>query len=214
MNYDPEVARKQRGHAATPLGLCAFAMTTFVMGCINLGFTTNTPSIVIGLAFFYGGFIQLVCGIWHLVCTNSFEAVLFGSWGGFWLSYAPIIMNSWGIQSDYADNNFAIASGYFNIGWVIFALLMLMGSLRAPIAILLLNIFVVCNCTVLTIGTFTGSTTWIRIGGFCGITASLLAWYNAAVGLLNNNNSFIKLSPGPSLFPARSLEEYDSKITV
>ncbi|ORX92196.1 hypothetical protein K493DRAFT_316707 [Basidiobolus meristosporus CBS 931.73] len=211
MNRDSDIARKQRGHSATPLGLCAFAMTTFVMGCINLGFSTRTPSIVIGLAFFYGGLIQLICGIWHLICTNAFEAVLFGSWGGFWLSFAPILMTSWGIQSDYTDGNFALASGYFNIGWIIFSLLMLMGSFRAPITILLLNIFVVCNCTVLTIGTFTDEKIWFRIGGFCGIIASLFAWYNAAVHILNTSNTFFQLSAGPSLFPPRCLEKLDSK---
>ncbi|KAK9761495.1 Meiotically up-regulated protein 86 protein [Basidiobolus ranarum] len=59
MSQDLEAVRKLRGHAATPLGLCAFAMTTFVMGCINFGFSTHVPSIVIGLAFFYGGVTQV-----------------------------------------------------------------------------------------------------------------------------------------------------------
>lgn len=49
-----------------PLGLSAFALTTFVLGLINMG-TRNIsePSIVISLAFGYGGLVQLLAGMWY-----------------------------------------------------------------------------------------------------------------------------------------------------
>lgn len=48
-----------------PLGLCAFALTTFVLSAVN----THTrgvkePNIVVPLAFGYGGLIQLLAGMW------------------------------------------------------------------------------------------------------------------------------------------------------
>jgi uncharacterized protein len=48
-----------------PLGLCAFALTTFVLSLINLG-TRNvaTPNIVIAIAYGYGGLVQLCAGMW------------------------------------------------------------------------------------------------------------------------------------------------------
>ena len=50
-----------------PLGLCAFALTTFVLSLINLNTRgIATPSIVIGSAFGYGGFIQLLAGMWYV----------------------------------------------------------------------------------------------------------------------------------------------------
>jgi hypothetical protein len=60
------VAQRKFANPA-PLGLCAFALTTFVLSLINLN-TRNVaePNIVIGLAFAYGGLIQLLAGMWYV----------------------------------------------------------------------------------------------------------------------------------------------------
>jgi uncharacterized protein len=48
-----------------PLGLCGFALTTFVLSLINLNTAGITePNIVIGAAFAYGGLCQLLSGMW------------------------------------------------------------------------------------------------------------------------------------------------------
>jgi hypothetical protein len=48
-----------------PLGLCAFALTTFVLSAVNLGARGVTVnSIVVPLAFGYGGFVQFFAGMW------------------------------------------------------------------------------------------------------------------------------------------------------
>ena len=48
-----------------PLGLCAFALTTFVLSLINVNTRGLTaPNIVVALAFGYGGLIQLLAGMW------------------------------------------------------------------------------------------------------------------------------------------------------
>jgi hypothetical protein len=48
-----------------PLGLSAFALTTFVLSLINLGTrNVHVPAIVISLAFGYGGLVQLLAGMW------------------------------------------------------------------------------------------------------------------------------------------------------
>ncbi len=48
-----------------PLGLSAFALTTFVLGLVNMG-TRNlsAPNLVVGIAFGYGGLVQLLAGMW------------------------------------------------------------------------------------------------------------------------------------------------------
>ena len=48
-----------------PLGLSAFALTTFVLSLINMR-TRNVaePNLVVGLAFGYGGLVQLLAGMW------------------------------------------------------------------------------------------------------------------------------------------------------
>lgn len=50
-----------------PLGLCAFALTTFVLGLINMGTRgIAEPNLVVGLAFGYGGLVQLLAGMWYV----------------------------------------------------------------------------------------------------------------------------------------------------
>lgn len=50
-----------------PLGLSAFALTTFVLSCINMGAADiSKPNIVIGAAFGYGGLVQLCSGMWYV----------------------------------------------------------------------------------------------------------------------------------------------------
>lgn len=50
-----------------PLGLSSFALTTFVLSCINMGARDITePNIVVGIAFGYGGLVQLCSGMWYV----------------------------------------------------------------------------------------------------------------------------------------------------
>ena len=88
--YAPVKERKFANPA--PLGLCAFALTTFVLSLINLGTRGVVhPNIVVALAFGYGGLVQLLAGMWYGPCTRSQDNV-FG-WLmliiGKWLSATP-----------------------------------------------------------------------------------------------------------------------------
>lgn len=48
-----------------PLGLSAFALTTFVLSLINLGTRNITgPNLVVAAAYGYGGLVQLLAGMW------------------------------------------------------------------------------------------------------------------------------------------------------
>ena len=50
-----------------PLGLSAFALTTFLLSLINMGTRgLAEPSLVIGAAFAYGGLVQLLAGMWYV----------------------------------------------------------------------------------------------------------------------------------------------------
>jgi hypothetical protein len=50
-----------------PLGLSAFALTTFLLSIINLGTDgLSKPNIVVGAAFAYGGLVQLLAGMWYV----------------------------------------------------------------------------------------------------------------------------------------------------
>jgi hypothetical protein len=63
--YKPTTQRKFANPA--PLGLSAFALTTFVLSLINIQNRNVTePNIVTALAFGYGGLVQLLAGMWYV----------------------------------------------------------------------------------------------------------------------------------------------------
>src|SRR5436305_9415234 len=73
-----------------PLGLAAFALTTFILSGHN---ATFIPDVVwVGLALFYGGMIQLLAGMWEFRNRNVFGATAFSTYGGFWLSLGVFVI--------------------------------------------------------------------------------------------------------------------------
>src|SRR2546428_13939478 len=70
-----------------PLGLAAFALTTFVLSAHNAGlFGTVGNAIVIGLAIFYGGGGRFMGGGWGVREKKTFGATAFSTYGAFLLA--------------------------------------------------------------------------------------------------------------------------------
>src|ERR671939_94972 len=73
-----------------PLGLAAFALTTFMLSGHN---ATFIPDLVwIGAALFYGGIIQLLAGMWEFRNRNVFGSTAFSTYGGFWLALGIFVV--------------------------------------------------------------------------------------------------------------------------
>jgi uncharacterized protein len=61
--FRPTERRKLANPA--PLGLSAFALTTFVLSLVNVNARgIATPNIALSLAYGYGGLVQLLAGMW------------------------------------------------------------------------------------------------------------------------------------------------------
>ena len=71
-----------------PLGLAAFALTTFILSMANAGLIPKAAeSVFLGPALAYGGITQLCAGMWEFRRNNTFAATAFSSYGGFsWLA--------------------------------------------------------------------------------------------------------------------------------
>src|SRR6266566_9895016 len=154
--------RSERAAATTanpsPLGLSAFALTTFVLSTANAGLI-KLPFIVVGLALFYGGLVQLVAGVQAFRAGNTFAATAFCSYGGFWLAVGAILTPFFGIITGYGGVTaaFHAAIGYFLLGWTIFTGMMLLGTLRSHKV--LIAVFGVLSLTFifLTLGALLGN---------------------------------------------------------
>jgi uncharacterized protein len=109
----------------TPLGVSAFALTTFVLDASNAQLFTG-DKIVIGLALFYGGIAHMLAGMWEFRSGNTFAATAFTSYGAFWLAIG------FSLQNALIPN--ATTFAYFLLGWTIFTFIMLLGSLKTNVA--------------------------------------------------------------------------------
>jgi succinate-acetate transporter protein len=58
-----------------PLGLCAFALTSFLSNCINLDVGgVQASGISVSLALNYGGIAQVLAGMWYVIpCSMSLD---------------------------------------------------------------------------------------------------------------------------------------------
>ena len=71
-----------------PLGLGAFALTTFLLSLANAGvMPAPAEPVVLGVALAYGGIAQMLAGMWEFRKGNVFGATVFTSYGAFWLSF-------------------------------------------------------------------------------------------------------------------------------
>jgi uncharacterized protein len=187
-----------------PLGLSAFALTTFVLSIANAGLIGGRPgegaAIAIGLTLFYGGLIQALAGMWEFKTGNVFGATAFSSYGAFWLALGFTLLPGSGILLALGKD-VATALGYFLLGWTIFTAGMFIGTLRSNLALIVTFFFLLLTFLSLTIGWLSGGPVagaiWIQIGGWLGILTALLAWYAAMAGISASTKSLYQLPTFP-----------------
>jgi len=166
-----------------PLGLAAFALTTFLLSAKNIGWTHGTDAWL-GYAFAYGGLVQLLAGMWEFRNRNVFGATAFSTYGGFWIGlglYVHLVIP--------ADKPTAAQVGN-DLGWILLAFLifntyMLVCSSQVNTAVF--SVFLTLEVTelLLVIGNFSSKTGFIKAGGLLGLVTALVAWYTSSAGVLN-----------------------------
>jgi hypothetical protein len=173
-----------------PLGLAAFALTTFLLSGHNATFIPD--AIWVGAALFYGGIIQLLAGMQEFRNRNIFGATAFSSYGGFWLSlggFVVLISASSGFGALLKGPDVANSEAWFVVAFAIFNAYMLLASLRVNMAVMLVFLTLQITEIVLAVGFFRvahgESAYWVHVGGWCGIVTAFVAWYASAAGLVN-----------------------------
>ncbi len=177
-----------------PLGLAAFALTTFLLSAVNAGWAKSSTGFDWwGYAIAYGGVIQLLAGMWEFRNRNVFGATAFSTYGGFWIGVglwlhftAPTAAAPLQLNKDL---------GWILLAFAIFNTYMLIISTQLNVAIF--GVFVTLELTeiFLFLGNFTTSkpalppdptsSGLIVVGGYLGIVTALVAWYASAAGVMN-----------------------------
>ncbi|KAJ5788635.1 hypothetical protein N7457_003625 [Penicillium paradoxum] len=199
--YRVEKDRKLANPA--PLGLCAFALTTFVLGCINMNVKGITaPNMIVGPALAYGGLVQLLAGMWEMAVGNTFGATVLSSYGAFWISLAiTFIPGGFNIigSLEEADNGshamFYTSFSLYLFAWFIFTTLVTLLTLKSTVAFFSLFFFVDIALLLLSLGHYLNvdgvpNEKIVKAGGLFALLGAFLAWYNAFAGIADSSNSF------------------------
>ena len=166
-----------------PLGLAAFATTTFVLSFFNAGLVSDKAEpVVFGLAFAYGGIAQFVAGMWEFRTGNTFGATAFTSYGAFWLSFWAFVEF---FEKDVPKADAGHAVGLYLIAWGIFTAYMTIASLRTTGAVAIVFVLLTITFLVLGIGNAGGNTSIVKLGGWLGLATALAAWYASFAEVTN-----------------------------
>jgi len=167
-----------------PLGLAAFAMTTFVLSVFNANIIHDAKleAVVLPLALFYGGVAQFAAGMWEFRNRNTFGALAFTSFGAFWLSYAAY--GKFAVPGLPTGDAYK-ATGLFLLAWAIFTGYMLIASLRVSVAVALVFLTLFVTFVLLCIGTLNTNKSITHAGGYVGLATAAAAWYASFAGVLN-----------------------------
>lgn len=166
-----------------PLGLGAFAMTTFVLSMFNSNLVSDKGiPVVLGLALVYGGIVQLLAGMWEFRNGNTFGAVAFSSFGAFWISF-------WALNAFYAKDitgNAGHAVGVYLWAWAIFTAYMTVAALRTSGAVLLVFALLTATFVLLAIGAVGPHESVTHWGGYVGLATAAAAWYASFAAVTNS----------------------------
>jgi uncharacterized protein len=176
-----------------PLGLAAFALTTFLLSAVNAHWTSGNSAgtAFLGYALAYGGLVQLLAGMWEFRRGNVFAATAFSSYGGFWIGLFVWIRVA------------PAASGH-DLGWIllafaIFNTYMLLMATQVNLAVFLVFLTLELTEIFLFIGNFTSSAGLSQVGGYIGVITALVAWYTSAAGVSGGIGGRIILPVGKPL---------------
>ena len=165
-----------------PLGLAAFALTTFFLSVVNAGLISDTvEAVVFGIALAYGGIAQVTAGMWEFAKGNTFGATAFTSYGAFWLSFWWLTAHLESYKIPDADLGKGV--GLYLIAWGIFTLYMTVASARVSVAVMTVFVLLTITFFVLGLGDMMGATGLTHLGGWLGIATALAAWYASFAGV-------------------------------
>jgi succinate-acetate transporter protein len=195
-----------------PLGLAAFALTTFLLSAVNAGWAkTSTGFAWWGYAIAYGGIIQLLAGMWEFRNKNVFGATAFSTYGGFWIGvglWLHFIAPAAIVAKTPLQLNRDL--GWILLGFAIINTYLLIISTQLNMAVFLVFLTLEITEIFLFIGNFTTSSPalppdptssgLIVAGGYIGVITALVAWYTSAAGVMNGIKGRQVIPVGKPLF--------------
>jgi succinate-acetate transporter protein len=169
-----------------PLGLAGFGLTTVVLSCINAGLlpgdTPSLVSVVVPLAFAYGGVAQIITGIMEFQNGNTFGTVAFTSYGLFWWWFGLL---QWTVGAGWIKPPSPAAAGVTLLSWGIFTLYMWIPTFRLSRAVWVIFLLLWITFFCLGAADLGAGTLWHTLGGWLGLATGISALYASFAEVTN-----------------------------
>jgi len=188
----------------TPLALLGLllSLTPLSFDLMGIRGAGGTGAASIGAYFFMGGLLMILGSLGEFLLGNTFPFVVFGSFGGFWLTFAATLDPNFGATSDYSPDptkpylgasspSFYASFAYFLLFMGLLCLIYLVAALRTNVVfVVIFTTLVIAFC--LLAGAFwqlalansaQGSQLLVVAGAFAFI-ACVAGWYIFAAQML------------------------------
>ncbi|TID30892.1 hypothetical protein CANINC_000484 [Pichia inconspicua] len=182
-----------------PAGLGAFSASALSLGLVQMHARGVTgANTLLGAFLTTAGLVELIVGILCFIVGNTWASCTFLMFGGFWSSYAFVLMDVGGIAASYATpNEYAQSIAIFFLPWAIFSFGLWICTFKSTLALSALMFTVWLFVFLFTVAQFIDSVRVFKAGGFFSILAGVLGFYNMQAGLLDKSNSYFTFKPIP-----------------
>jgi succinate-acetate transporter protein len=172
-----------------PLGLAAFALTTFLLSIVNANWTSGNAWLPYALA--YGGLGQLLAGMWEFKRGNTFGATAFSTYGAFWIG-----LWFFATKTAAAPDAKPHDLGFILLAFFLFNTVLLLCSVNINMAVFAVFLTLEITELLLWIGILEDKANIVKIGGVVGVITAIVAWYTAAAGLKASVGGKLQLPVG------------------
>ncbi len=174
-----------------PLGLIAFASTTWLLSLINAGLADEKGIVVVlAMAMVFGGTVQVIAGILAFLRGNTFPGVAFMAYGAFWISLVTF-------EKFFGGGAPAQFVGWYLFVWGVFSFYMWIATFRHNAALMLTFLALWITFFLLAGGAAFAMPVLHTAGGYLGLVTAALAAYLSAAEIINGDFGYTILPVGP-----------------
>lgn len=171
-----------------PLGLIGFGLTTALLQMKHTAIAGDeaddkdgVDALVLGFAMFFGGLIQALAGLGEIKRNNLFGYTAFCLYGAFWMSMGTVEIVQLVADDPPSVNSKAVQCMLFLVG--LYTTILWICTFKMHLTINLLFGFLASTLYLLAGGV--RNETVDKIGGYFGIITAGIAYWLAAVELIN-----------------------------
>ncbi len=202
---DERVSMGERALMAdpAPLGLAAFAFTTFLLSIGNVGWISGgIVDTVVPLAMFYGGTMQVIAGAFEMRKGNTFGFTAFSSYGAFWWFFA--VLNLLASPKIGFLSPTGPAVGAALILWGLLTLYLWVPAMFANLSLNMTFLFLWLAFFALGAGSLMGNADLGILGGYFGLLTAFFAAYTSFAIVTNSVVGVGTLPLGPGIRQLRA----------